>query len=69
MKKIIINKAKSKMWWYFSQVIEKVQVACSQSNNNINFNFGINTKIVKNGVSQKTIIDYKLSRYARYLIV
>ena len=56
MEKIIINKVKCKMWWYFSQVIEKVQVACSQSNNNnnnINFNFAINIKIVKNGASQK----------------
>ena len=58
-----------KEWRYFSTVIEKAQVACSQSNNNINSNFGVNTKIVKTGVSSKTIIDYKLSRYACYLIV
>lgn len=58
-----------KEWRYFSTVIEKAQIACSQSNNNINSNFGVNTKIVKTGVSSKTIIDYKLSRYACYLIV
>lgn len=58
-----------KEWRYFSAVIEKAQVACSQSNNNINSNFGVNTKIVKTGVSSKVIIDYKLSRYACYLIV
>ncbi len=58
-----------KEWRYFSSVIEKAQVACSQSNNSINSNFGVNTKIVKTGVSSKTIIDYKLSRYACYLIV
>ena len=58
-----------KEWRYFSTVIEKAQVACSQSNNNINSHFGVNTKIVKAGVSTKTIIDYKLSRYACYLIV
>ena len=58
-----------KEWRYFSAVIEKAQVACSQSNNNINSNFGVNTKIVRTGVSSKTIIDYKLSRYACYLIV
>ena len=28
-----------KEWRYFSTVIEKAQVACSQSNNNINSNF------------------------------
>ena len=44
-----------KEWRYFSAVIEKAQVACSQSNNNINSNFGVNTKIVKTGVSSKVI--------------
>ena len=58
-----------KEWRYFSTVIEKAQVSCSHSNNNINSHFGVNTKIVKAGVSSKTIIDYKLSRYACYLIV
>lgn len=58
-----------KEWRYFSAVIEKAQIACSQSNNNINSNFGVNTKIVKTGVSTKEVIDYKLSRYACYLIV
>ena len=58
-----------KEWRYFSAVIEKAQIACSQSNNNINSNFGVNTKIVKTGISSKIIIDYKLSRYACYLIV
>ncbi len=58
-----------KEWRYFLSVIEKAQIACSQSNNDINSNFGVNTKIVKTGVSSKAVIDYKLSRYACYLIV
>ena len=58
-----------KEWRYFFGVIEKAQIACSQSNNNINYHFGVYTKMVKAGVSTKTIIDYKLSRYACYLIV
>ena len=58
-----------KEWRYFSAVIEKAQIACSQSNNNINYNFGVDTKIVKTGISSKFILDYKLSRYACYLIV
>ena len=58
-----------KEWRYFSAVIEKAQIACSQSNNNINSNFGVNTKIVLAGKTTKPIIDYKLSRYACYLIV
>lgn len=58
-----------KEWRYFASVIEKAQIACLQSNNNMIDNFGVNTKIVRTGVSSKNIIDYKLSRYACYLIV
>lgn len=58
-----------KEWRYFQAVIEKAQVACSGSNNAINSHFGVYTKIVHAGVTTKTIIDYKLSRYACYLIV
>ena len=58
-----------KEWRYFSAVIEKAQIACSQSNNNINSNFGVDTKIGKTGISSKIILDNKLSRYAFYLIV
>ena len=58
-----------KEWRYFSAVIEKAQVACSQSNNSISSHFGVNTKIVDAGATSKPIIDYKLSRYACYLIV
>ena len=58
-----------KEWRYFSAVIEKAQIACCQSNNNINSNFVVNTKIVPAGKTTKPIIDYKLSRYACYLIV
>ena len=58
-----------KEWRYFSAVIEKAQVACLQSNNNVSSHFGVNTKIVNAGAAKKPIIDYKLSRYACYLIV
>ena len=58
-----------KEWRYFSAVIEKAQIACSGSNNNISSHFGVYTKIVKAGVSEKKVIDYKLSRYACNLIV
>ena len=58
-----------KEWRYFSAVIEKAQIACTQSNNNINSNFGVDTKIGKTVISSKFILDYKLSRYACYLIV
>ena len=58
-----------KEWRLFSTIIEKAQIACYQSGNAINSNFGVYPKIVKTGVSAKQIIDYKLSRYACYLIV
>jgi len=58
-----------KEWRYFYAVIEKAQVACIQSRNNINCDFGVYTKIVEAGSTTKSIIDYKLSRYACYLIV
>ena len=35
-----------KEWRNFSSVIEKAQISCSQSNNNINSHFGVYTKIV-----------------------
>ena len=58
-----------KEWRWFANVIEKAQVACSQSNNMINHHFGVYSKIVQAGATSKAIIDYKLSRYACYLIV
>jgi DNA-damage-inducible protein D len=58
-----------KEWRFFKIVIEKAQIACSKSNNNINNHFGVYSKMVKTGDSLRKIIDYKLSRYACYLIV
>ena len=58
-----------KEWRLFANIIEKAQAACSQSNNNINSHFGVYSKIVIAGKTTKPIIDYKLSRYACYLIV
>ena len=50
-----------KEWRYFSSVIEKAQIACMQSNNDVNFHFGVYTKIVLAGATTKSILDYKLS--------
>ena len=50
-----------KNWSNFKKVIEKAKVACQNSNSNINDNF---LEIKKNN-----FIDYKLSRYACYLII
>ena len=40
---------------YFSVVIEKAQIACSQRNNSINYDFGVYTKIVVAGKSLEKI--------------
>jgi DNA-damage-inducible protein D len=58
-----------KEWRFFEKVINSAQIACSNSNANINDHFGVYSKIVKAGSTSKPIIDYKLSRYACYLIV
>ncbi len=56
-------------WDKFLYVIEKAKVACKNSNYTVSDYFLQVGKIVKTGVSSKEIIDYKLSRYACYLIV
>ena len=58
-----------KEWRYFSIVIEKAKTSYLIANNDkIDFDFGVYTKIVKAGATTKTIINYRLSRYACYLI-
>ena len=56
-------------WENFEKVIEKAKIVCETSNNNINDHFADVRKIVKAGATTKKINDYKLSRYACYLIV
>ena len=56
-------------WRNFEKAIEKAKIACEVSNNNINDHFADVSKIVKAGATTKKINDYKLSRYACYLIV
>ena len=58
-----------KEWRYFDGVIKKAKTSCIISNNIIEDHFGGRTKMVKIGSGAKRKqIDYKLSRYACYLI-
>lgn len=57
-----------KEWRKFEGVIKKAQEACKRSNYILSDNFVQLDKIVKTGVAYKKIMDYKLSRYACYLI-
>ncbi len=58
-----------KEWRYFEKVISKAEVSCFKSNKEINDHFGVITKMVKTGDSIRKITEFKLSRYACYLIV
>ena len=58
-----------KEWRYFDGVIKKAKTSCIKSNNIIEDHFGGYTKMVKIGSGAKRKqTDYKLSRYACYLI-
>ena len=53
----------------YKEIIEKSKITCSNSKYKVSDNFADVGKIVKTGIATKTIDDYKLSRYACYLIV
>ena len=56
-------------WEHFAKVINKAKISCKLSGVNIEDHFPVKGKIVKSGATTKEVIDYKLSRYACYLIV
>ena len=57
-------------WGNFNKVIEKAKIACNISNNNISEHFADTGKVLEVGNKAKmNVIDYRLSRYACYLIV
>ena len=55
-------------WGNFVKVIEKAKESCKNSNINIIDHFADVGKMVKAGVADKKIDDFKLTRYACYLI-
>jgi len=56
-------------WENFHKVIKRAMIACNTSNNNILDHFPEFRKIVDAGATTKPVLDYRLSRYACYLIV
>ena len=58
-----------KEWRLFSAVINKAKASCEESVNRSVNHFGVDPKMVVTGDSARKIIDYRLSRYACYLIV
>ena len=57
-------------WRRFNDVIHKAMTACINSNSNVNEHFAKVGKPIKGGNGNTQVVDdYKLSRYACYLIV
>lgn len=56
-------------WENFSKVINRAMLACKNSGRSIENDFPEVRKIVRAGVTSKSVIDYELTRYACYLIV
>ena len=57
-------------WRSMNDLIERAKVACQESKYNIDDHFAVQRKMVNVGSNTiRNIIDYKLSRYACYLIV
>jgi len=66
----LMKTLKYSKWENFSKIIEKAKIACQSSNNNIENHFPDLRKMVEIGSgAQRIREDYKLSRYACYLIV
>ena len=57
-------------WRNFEKVIKRAMIACDNSNQDINNHFVEVNKMVDIGSKTKReVVDYKLTRYACYLIV
>jgi DNA-damage-inducible protein D len=56
-------------WRNFQKVLERAILACKNSGYTIIDHFAEVSKIVEAGATSKPIVDFKLSRYACYLIV
>ena len=57
-------------WRSINDLIERAKVACKESKYNVDDHFALYRKMVGIGSkTQRKVIDYKLSRYACYLIV
>jgi DNA-damage-inducible protein D len=56
-------------WRNFSKVLDRAVLACKNSGYPVPDHFAEVSKIVEAGVTSKPVLDFKLTRYACYLIV
>src|SRR6266446_54248 len=56
-------------WQRFQHAIEQAKKSCQESGQAVSAHFNIDVKIVKAGATTKPREDYKLSRYACYLVI
>ena len=57
-------------WRSINDLIKRAKVACKESENNVNYHFAVDHKMINLAKgATRNVIDYKLSRYACYLIV
>ena len=57
-------------WRSINYLIKRAKLACKESKCNVNDHFAVQRKMIKLAKGAKrNVIDYKLSRYACYLIV
>ena len=56
-------------WENFHKIVKRAMIACKTSNNNVSDHFPEVRKIVEAGATTKPVLDYRLSRYACYLVV
>lgn len=59
-----------KKWENFCLVVDNAKIACNESKYNVDNHFAVQRKMIKLAKgATRNVIDYKLSRYACYLIV
>ena len=64
------NVLRYQQWRSINELIERAKVTCKESKYNIDDHFAVRRKLVDIGSrTKRNVIDYKLSRYACYLIV
>ena len=56
-------------WRSINDLIKRAKVACKESDNNADYHFAVDRKMINIAKgATRNVIDYKLSRYACYLI-